>query len=579
LSSTGYLSQTKSGIALTAGSMTSNENFALTYSGVITGTITDANSHAPLNGIFVEAQSVNGVYSGFAETDSNGKYTINNNLGTGTYNVTEFSPAGHLTNTVSGQVVTAGQTTTVNIALNPSGVISGKVTNTNGQPLSGADVFVTNTLGTVFYGSATTDSSGNYQVNTDLATGSYMVEAFSGTSFATYPSSVNVIAGQTTSNINIQLTTIVIPSGTVSGKVTSSGVAIDSAYITVQGPGGSNSNYTDSNGNYIISSGLGTGSYTVNVTATGYVSQQQTGVSVTINQITTVNFALAAKASGIISGQVLASQANPFPTPTPSPAPTPTPSPSPSPTPVPTASPTPKPTTTPTPAPTATPTPVPTATPTPIPTATPTPIPTATPTPVPTATPTPIPTATSTSIPITSTPTPKPVVTPTATPTPTPAPITVQATTSTGSTVNLAIKGSITSSQMSNIKIATDKATSSTTLSFTVTGTSGTTGLGNITIPKSAVAYGTTPTVNIDGLKASNQGYTQDSNNYYVWYTTTFSTHQVSITFTTAPSATPTPTTGPSIPQGYIYGIVVVVVIVVIVSVMLALRRRNIQKS
>ena len=85
---------------------------------------------------------------------------------------------------------------------------------------------------------------------------------------------------------------------------------------------------------------------------------------------------------------------------------------------------------------------------------------------------------------------------------------------------------------MSNIKIATDKATSSTTLSFTVTGTSGTVGLGNITIPKSAVAYGTTPTVNIDGLAASNQGYTQDSNNYYVWYTTTFTTHQISITFT-----------------------------------------------
>ena len=556
LGSTGYLSQTKSGIALTAGSMTSNENFALAYSGVIAGTITAANTHAPLNGIYVEAESVNGVYSGFALTDSNGKYSINYNLGSGTYNVTEFSPTGYLTNTVSGQAVTGGQTTTVNIALSPSGVISGTVTNTvNGQPLSGADVFVTNTLGTVFYGSATTDSSGNYQVNTGLVTGSYMVEVFSGSSFATYPSSVNVIAGQTTSSINIQLTIIVIPSGTVSGKVTSSGVAIDSAYITVQGPGGSNSNYTDSNGNYIISSGLGTGSYTVNVTATGYVSQQQTGASVTVNQVTTINFALVTKASGIISGQVLASQVNPFPTPTPSP------------------------TATPTPVPTATPTPIPTATPTPIPTATPTPIPTATPTPIPTATATPtsVPAATPTPIPITSTPTPKPAVTPTTTPTPTPT--TVQATTSTGSTVNLAIKGSITSSQMSDIKIATDTATSSTTLSFTVTGTSGTTGLGNITIPKSAVVYGTTPTVNIDGRTTTNQGYTQDTTNYYVWYTTTFSTHQVSITFNTAPSATPTSTTGPNTTQGYLYGIVVVVVIVVIIGVVLALRRRNIQKS
>jgi hypothetical protein len=591
LGTIGYLSQTKTSVVLTAGSMKSNENFALAYSGVITGTITDANSHALLKGIFVEAENVNGLYSGFATTDANGKYTMNYNLGTGTYNLTEFSPTGYLTNTVSGQAVTAGQTTTVNIALSPSGVISGKVTNTaNGQPISGADVFVTNTLGTIFYGSATTDTSGNYQVNTNLATGSYTVEAFYGISVVTYPSNVSVVAGQTSFNINFQLTVTVTPSGTVSGKVTSSGAPVDNAYITVQGPAGSNSNYTDSNGNYIMSSGLGTGSYTVNVTATGYVSQQQSGASVTVNTVTTINFALATKASGIISGQVLTLQANPFPSPTPVPTPTPTPSPSatPTPTPKPTATPTPVPTATPTPIPTATPTPVPTATPTPIPTATPTPIPTATPTPVPTATPTPIPTATPTPIPtaaptpipvITASPTQQPVVTPKPTPTPTPAPTTVKATTSTGSTVNLAIKGSITSSQMSNIKIATDKATSSTTLSFTVTGTSGTTGLGNITIPKSAVTYGTTPTVSIDGKTATNQGYIQDTNNYYVWYTTTFSTHQISIAFATTPAPTPTPTTAPGVPQGYIYGIIVVVVIVVIIAAFLVLRRRNMSKT
>ena len=116
---------------------------------MITGTITDANSHAPLKGIFVEAESVNGVYSDFAITDANGKYTINYNLGTGTYNVTEFSLTGYLTIQFRSVSVTAGKTTTVNIALNPSGVISGKVTNiANGQPISGANVFATYTVGT-----------------------------------------------------------------------------------------------------------------------------------------------------------------------------------------------------------------------------------------------------------------------------------------------------------------------------------------------------------------------------------------------------------------------------------------------
>ena len=162
----GYLSQTKTGIALTAGSMTSNQNFALALSGVITGTITDANTHAPLQGIYVEAQSTDGFYSDFAITNSSGQYTMNYNLGTDAYNVTEFIPTGYLTDTVSGQAVTAGKTTTVNIALSPSGVISGQVTNiANGQPISGATIFASTASGN-FEGFATTDANGNYQVNT-----------------------------------------------------------------------------------------------------------------------------------------------------------------------------------------------------------------------------------------------------------------------------------------------------------------------------------------------------------------------------------------------------------------------------
>jgi hypothetical protein len=118
---------------------------------------------------------------------------------------------------------------------------------------------------------------------------------------------------------------------------------------------------------------------------------------------------------------------------------------------------------------------------------------------------------------------------------------------------------------MSSVTIATNQSASTTTVSFTVTGESGTTGFGNITIPISAVTYGTTPTIYIDGQPASNQGYTQDSNNYYVWYTTHFSTHQVSIVFTTA-SPSPSPTAQSSLPQEAIYGIAAAVAIVAIVT-------------
>ena len=109
-------------------------------------------------------------------------------------------------------------------------------------------------------------------------------------------------------------------------------------------------------------------------------------------------------------------------------------------------------------------------------------------------------------------------------------------------TVDLAISGNVTSSQMSNLAITSNPSASTTTLSFTVTGQSGTIGFGNVTIPKSAVSYGTTPTINIDGQPAQNQGYTQDSNNYYVWYTAHFSTHEVSIVFAAGSSIPEFPT-------------------------------------
>jgi hypothetical protein len=48
-----------------------------------------------------------------------------------------------------------------------------------------------------------------------------------------------------------------------------------------------------------------------------------------------------------------------------------------------------------------------------------------------------------------------------------------------------------------------------------------------MTIPKTAIFYGNSPVVYINDQKATNQGYTQDANNFYVWYTTGFDTKLV----------------------------------------------------
>jgi hypothetical protein len=48
-----------------------------------------------------------------------------------------------------------------------------------------------------------------------------------------------------------------------------------------------------------------------------------------------------------------------------------------------------------------------------------------------------------------------------------------------------------------------------------------------MTIPKSDISYGVNPVVSINGQKISDQGYTQDTNNFYVWYTASFDTNLV----------------------------------------------------
>ena len=130
------------------------------------------------------------------------------------------------------------------------------------------------------------------------------------------------------------------------------------------------------------------------------------------------------------------------------------------------------------------------------------PTPTSAPTYTPTPELTPTPTQTAATIPSTPNSTPKPSPSPSPTPKPSPAPspasTTIHATTQDGVNVNLTLSGNMTKSQISSLAITTDQAAAQTTVSFSLTGQSGTTGLGNITIPKSAVQQGMSPKVYID---------------------------------------------------------------------------------
>ncbi len=146
--------------------------------------------------------------------------------------------------------------------------------------------------------------------------------------------------------------------------------------------------------------------------------------------------------------------------------------------------------------------------------------------------------------------------------------VTVTANGTSGTPIQLTVVGNISSSQISNASIA-EISSNVYSLNFTITGQSGTAGTATITIPKSEVPSGLTPTVYIDGTQAASQSYTQDSNNYYVTFSTHFSTHQVEIRFSVPPPA--------PAPFPYLEVAVIAVVVIAVVSggLLFAMRRRS----
>ncbi|MGD0644986.1 MAG: right-handed parallel beta-helix repeat-containing protein [Candidatus Bathyarchaeia archaeon] len=103
--------------------------------------------------------------------------------------------------------------------------------------------------------------------------------------------------------------------------------------------------------------------------------------------------------------------------------------------------------------------------------------------------------------------------------------------------VELTINGNLTivGNTMANV---TANQSTATNINFTLMEDEGTIVFGNVTIPKSAVLYGTIPTIYI-GNQKTKEGYTQDADNYYVWCTINFNSYYygpLTIIFVNAPS-------------------------------------------
>lgn len=317
----GYLEGKMDNVHVTAGQATTGIAFDLHLSGSISGRVTETGSGIPLSNVMLMASPSNGstAFTGTAVTESNGNYTIAMNLGTGTYNVTAFFPEGHVQKTVSGVNVVAGQEVkNVNLQLDRSGVIWGRITvSPGGQALANAMVSAYSSDFT-YVGTAETNATGYYRISSGLGTSTYTVMVSYGMDF-NMTSGVSVTAGAETRLDVAMSVSPPQPSGIIMGKVTDTdGQPIEYASVSAEGDTAYShgSDTTDEEGNYVISSGLETDTYTVTASAAGYTSVSTSGVNVIVDQVTSgINFQLPKippAQSGTISGSVQGDE-NPIP--------------------------------------------------------------------------------------------------------------------------------------------------------------------------------------------------------------------------------------------------------------------------
>jgi len=267
--------------------------------GTIAGQVLVSGTATPIAGVTVEAY-LGGVLQGSATTSADGTYAIAG-LAAGSYDV-QARKQYYATQTQTGILVVADQTTQADFGLEPIGVIMGQVKE-RGTTTSLADATVTAYLNSQPVASATTDSDGYYVIETGTAGSEYVVAAAKAGYETQIKYHVAVTLGQTT-YINFWLQPPPRLTGQVRDRAT--GLPLIGAQVEVY----SGLNLVASIGSlapygvYRLGTSLPVGTYAVEALMAGYVPRWRSYVTVSDTATTYCNFDLDPRGTSVLSGWV-----------------------------------------------------------------------------------------------------------------------------------------------------------------------------------------------------------------------------------------------------------------------------------
>ena len=222
-------------------------DFALPEGGAMSGMVENSEG-TPLYDCSVYVSRQGGNFSGTYNTDQGGKFLIEG-MPPGSYKVRArtngyvaeyyddkiYNASADLITVVTGEI-----TQDINFSLETGGAISGRVTNTAGEPISSVYVYADNPQTTDCYGDDRTNANGEYII-TGLYTDMYRVRAqFTGYT-TVYQYDVSVINNSTTENIDFMLyrtdeyTPTITPTFTQTPTITPGGPTLTPT-ITPGGP-------------------------------------------------------------------------------------------------------------------------------------------------------------------------------------------------------------------------------------------------------------------------------------------------------------------------------------------------------